>query len=127
MAACNKEKRFVTELLLLLSASGLDFVFQHSQRSENASYIAYNNVPMGLTHHNGRLFVTMPRRRPGIPATLNVIDLNAKSVGVSPLLRGYPDYERNTLMVSHDSTVYFYHLNSNPLEVRGMSRIDFRY
>ena len=75
-----------------------DFAFG-TGAGDNA-YIAYNNVPMGVTHFNGRLFITMPRRRTGIPSTLNVIDLGSKKLTQSPLLTGYPSYEINALDVS---------------------------
>lgn len=61
---------------------------------------------MGVTHYDGRLFITMPRRRTGIPATLNYIDLTSKTNGMSPLLRGYPSYQMNTLEVSLDNSEY---------------------
>uniref|UniRef100_A0A182SYB1 Yellow protein n=1 Tax=Anopheles maculatus TaxID=74869 RepID=A0A182SYB1_9DIPT len=53
---------------------------------------------MGATHHNNRLFITVPRRRPGVPATLNVIDLSKVSPGDrSPSLKAYPTYPINEL------------------------------
>ncbi|XP_053946313.1 L-dopachrome tautomerase yellow-f2-like [Anastrepha ludens] len=64
---------------------------------QNASYIPYNNVPMGVTHYKGRLFVTMPRRRTGIPSTLNYIDLQKDGKQHSPKLHAYPDFETNYL------------------------------
>lgn len=61
-------------------------------------YIAYNNVPMGASHYKDRLFITIPRRRPGVPATLNYVSVNA-AVGSSPTLRPYPDIHTNALNV----------------------------
>nr|XP_014086652.1 L-dopachrome tautomerase yellow-f2 isoform X3 [Bactrocera oleae] len=63
----------------------------------NVSYIPYNNVPMGVTHYKGRLFITMPRRRIGIPSTLNYIDLQNDGKQYSPKLHAYPDFETNYL------------------------------
>lgn len=65
----------------------------------NASYIPYNNVPMGATHYKGRLFITMPRRRLGIPSTLNYIHLDKDGRQESPKLTAYPDFETNQLTV----------------------------
>ncbi|XP_055904569.1 L-dopachrome tautomerase yellow-f2-like [Eupeodes corollae] len=59
------------------------------------SYIPYNNVPMGVNHFNGKLFITMPRRRLGIPSTLNYIDLKTVGSNRSPKLRAYPDMATN--------------------------------
>ncbi|XP_047542949.1 L-dopachrome tautomerase yellow-f-like [Vanessa atalanta] len=53
-------------------------------------FIQYNNVPMGVERVGERLFITVPRRRYGIPSTLNYIDLK-DSKSRSPSLRPYPD------------------------------------
>lgn len=66
----------------------------------NASYIPYNNVPMGATHYNGRLFVTVPRRRIGVPSTLNYVDMRKDGNNPSPKLYAYPNFETNKLNVS---------------------------
>lgn len=54
---------------------------------------------MGTTHFKGRLFVTVPRRRPGIPSTLNYI-LTKSTRGSSPSFRSFPDFETNELHVN---------------------------
>lgn len=75
--------------------------------SADVEYTPYNNVPMGATHHKGRLFVTMPRRRTGIPSTLNYIDMSKAAGNQSPRLRAYPNLEVNTLNVSiNDHDLY---------------------
>lgn len=51
---------------------------------------------MGVTHYKGKLFITIPRRRPGIPATLNYIYASA-AFGSSPNLRAFPDLATNKL------------------------------
>lgn len=69
---------------------------QERLSAERAHYVPENNVIMGVTHYKGRLFVTAPRRRPGVPATLNV--LSTKSTAhTSPSLRAYPNYRTNEL------------------------------
>ncbi|XP_053670911.1 L-dopachrome tautomerase yellow-f2-like [Anopheles nili] len=60
-------------------------------------YNAYGNLPMGVTHHKGFLYVTIPRRRTGIPATLNVIDMARNPSVDSPTLDPYPNLLVNTL------------------------------
>lgn len=55
---------------------------------------------MGVTHYKDRLFITVPRRRPGIPSTLNYIDLRKDGNEESPKLHAYPDFETNQLGVS---------------------------
>lgn len=67
--------------------------------TEPQTYNASNNVPMGLTHYMGRLIVTVPRRRVGIPSTLNVINTNEPK-GSSPPFQPFPDSRTNSLHVS---------------------------
>ncbi|XP_017031202.1 L-dopachrome tautomerase yellow-f2-like [Drosophila kikkawai] len=74
----------------------------------NAPYIPYNNVPMGVTHFRGRLFVTMPRRRVGIPSTLNYIDLSRESRDRSPKLMAYPNFALNQFNESAENLVSVY-------------------
>lgn len=66
------------------------------------NFIQFNNFPMGMMHHKGRLFITLPRRRPGIPATVAFIVANG-SRGSSPSLQAYPDFRTNQLHVSAKS------------------------
>ncbi|XP_059610190.1 L-dopachrome tautomerase yellow-f2-like [Phlebotomus argentipes] len=75
-------------------SSGSDFVFVGASKM---AYNTYNSMPMGVTHHNGRLFITIPRRRSGVPSTLNVIPLSAMLTTQSPALRPYPSFELNRL------------------------------
>ncbi|XP_073966525.1 L-dopachrome tautomerase yellow-f2-like isoform X2 [Choristoneura fumiferana] len=54
-------------------------------------FIQYNNVPMGMERVGNRLFISLPRRRYGIPTTLNYIDLDQNVNTRSPALNPYPD------------------------------------
>ncbi|XP_032593561.1 L-dopachrome tautomerase yellow-f2 isoform X2 [Drosophila grimshawi] len=72
------------------------------------SYIPYNNVPMGATHFRGRLFVTMPRRRVGIPSTLNYIDMRRDGAKRTPMLYAYPNFELNQFNNSARNLVSVY-------------------
>ncbi|XP_037709172.1 L-dopachrome tautomerase yellow-f2 [Drosophila subpulchrella] len=74
----------------------------------NAPYIPYNNVPMGATHFRGRLFVTMPRRRVGIPSTLNYIDVAKEGSNPSPKLQAYPNFALNQFNASAENIVSVY-------------------
>ncbi|XP_068627226.1 L-dopachrome tautomerase yellow-f2-like [Battus philenor] len=57
---------------------------------EGRFFVQYNNVPMGVELVGERLFVTVPRRRHGIPSTLNYINMKTDSNTRSPSLRPYP-------------------------------------
>lgn len=54
---------------------------------------------MGATHHRDRIFITLPRRRVGMPATLTYVRTNGIR-GSSPSLQAYPDFRTNQLHVS---------------------------
>lgn len=79
-----------------------DHQLEH-QSAQRANYVPYNNVPMGATHHHDRLYVTVPRRRPGIPSTLNYISTKA-SPHSSPTFRAYPNYQTNELPTTGATT-----------------------
>lgn len=64
-----------------------------------SDFIAYNNLPMGMMHHGDRLFITLPRRRTGMPATITYIRTNLPRSS-SPGLQAYPNFRMNQLPVS---------------------------
>ncbi|XP_055538546.1 L-dopachrome tautomerase yellow-f2-like [Wyeomyia smithii] len=67
----------------------------------NESFNAYGNIPMGVSHHKGRLFITFPRRRPGIPATLTVLNTTEIPRINNPPLSAYPEALMNTLHLDY--------------------------
>ncbi|XP_058813325.1 L-dopachrome tautomerase yellow-f-like isoform X2 [Topomyia yanbarensis] len=82
----------------LEDAGDITFDEENSTTGPNESFVSYVNIPMGITHHKGRLFITIPRRNPGVPATLNVVDVSGFPNGdMSPSLKAYPDYITNQL------------------------------
>lgn len=54
---------------------------------------------MGATHYKDRIFLTVPRRRIGVPSTLNFIHTKSTK-GTSPSLRAFPNVEMNQLHVN---------------------------
>ncbi|KAM8721048.1 hypothetical protein ACLKA7_006995 [Drosophila subpalustris] len=77
----------------------LDFAFPNDRLKEQAiatgDYIPQNALPVGVEHFGNRLFVTIPRWRDGIPATLTYINMD-HSLSGSPELIPYPDWRSNT-------------------------------
>lgn len=77
-----------------------DVLFPEDQQLNNGSsdlsLSRYNIVPLGATHHHGRLFIAVPRRSPDIPATLATISTE-EPIGSSPNLIPYPSREINEL------------------------------
>ncbi|XP_060802926.1 L-dopachrome tautomerase yellow-f-like [Amyelois transitella] len=58
------------------------------------SFIPENNLPLGLEVWGSRVFVTIPRWKKGVPATLATV---SRSGGVtSPPLKPYPNWAMNT-------------------------------
>lgn len=60
--------------------------FQYSTLDErrlaidNQTFIPENVVPVGLEVYGNRLFITLPRWKNGVPASLAYINLNGKSI-----------------------------------------------
>ncbi|XP_072948953.1 protein yellow [Epargyreus clarus] len=77
----------------------LDFQFltpeARQQALEAKTYIPENNIPMGLEVYEDRLFITVPRWRAGVPASLTYINLNDNSTR-SPKLIPYPSWAAHT-------------------------------
>lgn len=57
---------------------------------------------MGVVHYKEKLFITLPRRRPGISATIAYIRVNGAK-GSSPSLQAYPSFRSNELHVKKNT------------------------
>lgn len=83
------------QLDIIYEWSQLDFQFPtpeaRQQAIDNRSFIPENNIPMGLEIFGDRLFVTVPRWRTGVPASLNYVNLKDNSTK-SPKLIPYPSW-----------------------------------
>lgn len=57
----------------------LDYQFPTAEARQQAldsrNFIPENNIPMGIEVYEDRLFVTVPRWKYGVPASLNYINL----------------------------------------------------
>lgn len=73
--------------------------FNPNVQQNPQNYIATNVVPMGATHYKNRIFITAPRRRPGIPSTLNFVHTKSTK-GSSPSFKAFPNDEINELHVN---------------------------
>ncbi|XP_057653924.1 protein yellow-like [Diorhabda carinulata] len=61
----------------------------------NGEYIPENNMPMGLARWHNKMFITLPRWKRGVAATLTYI--NMQSSKKSPTLIPYPSFESNRI------------------------------
>ncbi|XP_063544944.1 L-dopachrome tautomerase yellow-f-like [Cydia strobilella] len=68
--------------------------FEDELQEAGKFFIQYNNVPIGFEVYGDTVFVTVPRRRHGIPSTLNYLKLSDSC----PILRPYPDVASRTLV-----------------------------
>jgi len=64
---------------------------------KSGRYIVENNLPLGVERWNNKLFITVPRWKAGVAATLNYVDLNTAEK--SPKLHPYPSWEANQLPI----------------------------
>ncbi|XP_049873032.1 protein yellow [Pectinophora gossypiella] len=78
----------------------LDFQFPtpeaRQQALDSKSFIPENNIPMGLEVYEDRLFVSVPRWRSGVAASLNYINLKDNST-TSPKLIPYPSWAAHSV------------------------------
>ncbi|KAK9680927.1 Major royal jelly protein [Popillia japonica] len=72
----------------------IDFAFESDfdriSAIENGGFIPENNLPLGLEVYKDRLFISLPKWKPGVPASLTV--LPKVPVKRSPLLVPYPNW-----------------------------------
>ncbi len=58
----------------------IDFEFDSEETRDraikSAEFVPRNNVPFGIEIWREKLFVTIPRRNPGVPSTLNYVLLS---------------------------------------------------
>lgn len=94
----------------------LDFEFPTSDARQEAidsrEFVPENNLPLGLEVYGDRLFITVPRWKSGVPASLTYIKLTDPSD--SPKLRPYPNWEAHKLPQS---------LGSDPPEIVSPFRV----
>nr|CAD7431437.1 unnamed protein product [Timema monikensis] len=76
----------------------VDFSFPSPEIRQYAissgSFVPKDNLPLGLEVWNSRIFVTLPRWKSGIPATLATIPRDRRDAGgnLSPTLEPYPNW-----------------------------------
>ncbi|KAH0954658.1 hypothetical protein HN011_004597 [Eciton burchellii] len=80
---------------LIYAWSTLDFEFDNIEARDNAifegTYIAENNLPLGLEVWHDKVFITLPKWKTGIPATLATVPRHSKIK--NPKLRPYPNWQ----------------------------------
>ncbi|XP_055857826.1 protein yellow [Episyrphus balteatus] len=75
----------------------LDFEYPTFARRRSAiaknEFIPENNLPLGIDVYGDRIFVTTPRWKDGVPASLSVLPFPSKEL--SPALQPYPNWEEH--------------------------------
>lgn len=99
----------------------VDFTFPSPEARQEAidagKFIPVNNLPLGIETYKGRTFVTLPKWKPGIPATLAVIPAGS---GETPLLQPYPNWNWHKEGNCNGLTSVF-RLSVRKLAVRGQN------
>ena len=76
----------------------VDFAFdspvERQVAIETGEFVQENNLPLGIEVYKDRLFVTLPKWKPGVPATLAVLPRTPREA--SPLLVPYPNWRWHT-------------------------------
>ncbi|KAL9875269.1 protein yellow [Glossina fuscipes] len=62
---------------------------------KSGQYVVENNLPLGVERWQNKLFITIPRWKSGVAASLNYVDLDSE--GQSPKLKPYPSWESNNI------------------------------
>ncbi|XP_031624020.1 L-dopachrome tautomerase yellow-f-like [Contarinia nasturtii] len=80
----------------------IDFKYETAEKRQQAiesgAFIQTNVIPVGMDVHENRLFVSFPRLKSGVPASLAVINLDEPAENDAPLLKPYPSWQ------SHQTT-----------------------
>ncbi|KAJ9584749.1 hypothetical protein L9F63_020899 [Diploptera punctata] len=97
----------VSACLLSLCATaalsrGLDVVFEWKQLQfdlvvDRRNHVPENNVPVGLEVWKDKLFITVPRWKPGVPVSLAYVNIKEAGKNMSPVLKPYPNSEAHDL------------------------------
>ncbi|XP_055919177.1 protein yellow [Eupeodes corollae] len=94
LAACNDNLRVAYEW------KEIDFKYPSKEQKqlaiESYEFIPENVIPVGLEVYRSRLFVTLPRWREGVPASLAYLDLNDNTTK-SPALIPFPSWEAHDI------------------------------
>jgi hypothetical protein len=91
----------------------IDFEFESVQKRQediqNGNFIQENVIPIGLEVYKNRLFLTLPRWKKGVAASLAYIDLNGKFQLQTP---------KNFFFLSFSHRIFFFHAYTaaNPQE-----------
>lgn len=71
---------------------------QEALKSEK--YVPSNNLPLGLERWRDKLFITVPRWKSGVAASLNFVNITDE---LTPVLHPYPSWEANQLPESSNA------------------------
>jgi hypothetical protein len=85
--------QFSDDVETLYSSSIIDYAFPSDQVRQNmlqsGKFIPENNALAGVKVYNGSIYVTVPRWRPGVPSSLNLVDTT------TGLLKPFPSWQFN--------------------------------
>lgn len=73
-------------------------VNEYSQAVQSGKYIPEHNAIVGVKYYNERLYLALPKAKPGAPVTLAYVEQQQDNVvqATNPLLTPYPSWKMNT-------------------------------
>lgn len=96
---------YAAELNEIFSWKQLEYKWPSQEAKESAiqkrAYIPENNLPLGLDRWKNKLFVTVPRWKAGVAASLNYVELDP--LNKTSALTPYPTWAANTLPEGDDA------------------------
>ncbi|CAG9773927.1 unnamed protein product [Ceutorhynchus assimilis] len=87
---------------------------QYNRAIESGRYVPANNAPTGLKFYGNLMFISVPRFRPGIPATLVSLEITHQTI--NPLLSPYPNWQFNN---DHSSCKHLQSVQSMEVDTSG--------
>lgn len=76
--------------------------FYKSEAEKHGSYIAENNNMHGISIWKNKLFITIPRYRPGVASSLNYVEIGTEK---SPKLNPYPSWDANFIQEEKENSL----------------------
>lgn len=100
LPTCSESLPSLPPFLVNLPNKITTFLLSSTLFHQIRDFIPENNVPLGIDVHHSRLFITTPRWKNGVPATLNKIAYPSSEL--SPSLQPYPHWSAHSSIVNPD-------------------------
>lgn len=79
VTTCRANNNLQTKYEWKLIDFNYDSAEERQEAINNGTFIPENVIPVGIDVHDNRLFVSLPRLKNGVPASLATINMNGKT------------------------------------------------